>query len=246
MGPKSPIRLPGGPLIECKSPGPRCWSQTCGRWAGPLYRSVLKDRFMSPSNCIEYLEANISQHQRVLDRDVAGETASTPLGFALPLLLRLESVRGYNPLDIHRYKEFIQFIGDRADRWIQVGASSIFRSSTSPCSIFSASATCYSRVATRNWQENAKTSITIHDGKRGVKTQIRGHFSSWPEVCNDFRDTRCMRTVRYFHERSWFRVPSRYPPATPPRGSQTGRPPTGRVPGGHSGRARLDTSSGSG
>jgi hypothetical protein len=37
----------------------------------------------------------------------------SPLGTALPLMLRLETVRGYNALDIHRYREYLQFIADR-------------------------------------------------------------------------------------------------------------------------------------
>ena len=35
------------------------------------------------------------------------------LRLALPITYRLEPLRGYNPIDIHRYKEYIQFISDR-------------------------------------------------------------------------------------------------------------------------------------
>ena len=37
----------------------------------------------------------------------------SPFQFTLPILLRLEQLRGYNPLDFHLYKQFIQFSSDR-------------------------------------------------------------------------------------------------------------------------------------
>lgn len=52
---------------------------------------------------------------RVLDRDQSEKSASTPLGTGAPLAIiwRLEAVRGYNPLDILRYKEYLQFITNK-------------------------------------------------------------------------------------------------------------------------------------
>src|SRR5262249_5607086 len=52
-------------------------------------------------------------HHRVLDREVPEHEEQSPLALALPIVYRLEPLRGYNPIDIHRYKEFIQFISDR-------------------------------------------------------------------------------------------------------------------------------------
>jgi hypothetical protein len=67
--------------------------------------------------CVDYLAARAAEHGRVLDRDAVapGETGpgtATPLGTGGPqaLLCGLESLRGYNPLDSLRYKEYLQFI----------------------------------------------------------------------------------------------------------------------------------------
>jgi hypothetical protein len=54
-----------------------------------------------------------TDHVRVLDREVPEKGERSALGLAIPLVYRLEPLRGYNPIDIHRYKEFIQFISDR-------------------------------------------------------------------------------------------------------------------------------------
>jgi hypothetical protein len=52
----------------------------------------------------------------VLDRDepVAAGGGITPLGTGAPLAIleRIEALRGYNPLDVLRYKEYLQFIAD--------------------------------------------------------------------------------------------------------------------------------------
>jgi hypothetical protein len=47
-----------------------------------------------------------------LDRDAEDGSVSSPLGAGTPLALRnrLEAVRGYNPLDVLRYKEYLQLI----------------------------------------------------------------------------------------------------------------------------------------
>jgi hypothetical protein len=48
----------------------------------------------------------------VLDRDASDGDAGTPLGRGVPLALlhRLEAVRGYNPLDHQRFKEYLQLV----------------------------------------------------------------------------------------------------------------------------------------
>src|SRR5206468_9140445 len=65
------------------------------------------------SACVQYVEKNDRDHGRVLDRDVPGDTG-TPLGVGAPLAMlhQLEALRGYTPLDVLRYKEYLQFIGD--------------------------------------------------------------------------------------------------------------------------------------
>ncbi len=68
----------------------------------------------APSACVRYLVENNLTLGRILDRDAWEKSASTPLGGGAPLALteRMEPVRGYNPLDIFRYKEYLQFISD--------------------------------------------------------------------------------------------------------------------------------------
>jgi hypothetical protein len=67
----------------------------------------------APPAWLQLLLERSQNHGRVLDREVPGELGSTPLCFALPILNRLEPVRGYNPLDIRRYREYVRFISDR-------------------------------------------------------------------------------------------------------------------------------------
>jgi hypothetical protein len=81
----------GWPLVSVRSPE-------------PLY---------SPSECVQLVRERRQDHERVLDREVPGQLGSTPLCGALSIIARIDPIRGYNPLDIHRYKEFVQFISDR-------------------------------------------------------------------------------------------------------------------------------------
>jgi hypothetical protein len=71
----------------------------------------------APSRCVDYLAEHAGEHGRVLDLDAPGPTedapgTGTPLGTGGPqaMLHGLESLRGYNPLDHLRYKEYLQFI----------------------------------------------------------------------------------------------------------------------------------------
>ena len=66
-----------------------------------------------PSDCVALLERTHSAGLRILDRDAPGLDAGTPLGGGAPLAMiaGLEPLRGYNPLDNVRYKEYLQFIG---------------------------------------------------------------------------------------------------------------------------------------
>ena len=60
---------------------------------------------------------NFQDHRRVLDRGVPGFPSTAPLGPSLPLFgqVQLEPVLSYNPIDIRRYKEYLQFIEDMDD-----------------------------------------------------------------------------------------------------------------------------------
>jgi hypothetical protein len=68
---------------------------------------------VSPS--VLMLVDNNDGHPRVLDRGWGEHESASPLGSGAPLaMLRgIEPIRGYNPLDVLRYKEYLQFISDR-------------------------------------------------------------------------------------------------------------------------------------
>jgi hypothetical protein len=65
-----------------------------------------------PSECVRYVAAPGQRHGRVLDRDVADQSDNGPLGPVLPLLMNIEPVRGYCPVDVHRYTQYLRFISD--------------------------------------------------------------------------------------------------------------------------------------
>jgi hypothetical protein len=67
------------------------------------------------SPCVGYLAGRRGEHGRVLDfNPLSYETAAnhTPLWPGLPVVQGIEAVRGFNPIDILRYKEYLQFITD--------------------------------------------------------------------------------------------------------------------------------------
>jgi hypothetical protein len=80
--------------------------------AWPLVGVRPQAELYEPAACVRYLAGRTAEHQRVLDRDLPGQKGSTPLGFALPLMLGIEPVRGFNSLDVRRFKEYYQFIND--------------------------------------------------------------------------------------------------------------------------------------
>jgi hypothetical protein len=82
------------------------WSLTA-----PLVATRREEALYQPSQCLDRL-AEARDHGRLLDRDNHPGDTGTPLGTGAPfaLLLRLEALRGYNPIDYIRYKEYLQFI----------------------------------------------------------------------------------------------------------------------------------------
>jgi hypothetical protein len=85
-------------------------------WTKVAVRSA--DEVYAPSTCVRYLteaqQRDPQRHWRVLDRGLLGQPSSAPLGAALPMFghIQIEPVLGYNPFDLRRYKEFLQFIMD--------------------------------------------------------------------------------------------------------------------------------------
>lgn len=85
----------------------------CLSWGLVQVRPV--EELYTPSACVRY----VAQHGgRVLDvNPVSDETSanSTPLWPGLPAVAGVEPVRGFNPIDVRRYKEYLQFMaGDDA------------------------------------------------------------------------------------------------------------------------------------
>jgi hypothetical protein len=77
----------------------------------PLVAVRSQETVYAPSACVRYLAGSRAEHGRVLDRGLT-EPSASPLDPALPLLLEIESLRGYNSVDVRRYKEYLQFIMD--------------------------------------------------------------------------------------------------------------------------------------
>jgi Bacterial membrane protein YfhO len=67
-----------------------------------------------PAVVSDVTQGTREERGRVLDFDrvVEGKSAGTPLGWGTPLALiaPVEAVRGYSPLDVLRYREYLQFI----------------------------------------------------------------------------------------------------------------------------------------
>jgi hypothetical protein len=69
----------------------------------------------APSACVAYLASEGETASRVLDVDAGNEASPLGRGAPLAMLDHLEAVRGYNPLDVRWYKEYLQRIaGDAA------------------------------------------------------------------------------------------------------------------------------------
>jgi hypothetical protein len=80
--------------------------------AWPLVAVRPQERIYASGVGVNYLAEHRQNHGRVLDRDAGGVISQTPLGFALPMLNQIETVRGFNPLDVYRFKEYLQLIKD--------------------------------------------------------------------------------------------------------------------------------------
>ncbi len=70
------------------------------------------DAVLAPSAVARDVAGRAGPLDRVLDRNVPGHQSSTPLGPAVAGRLGLATVRGYNPLDLVRLKEFLALVSD--------------------------------------------------------------------------------------------------------------------------------------
>jgi hypothetical protein len=81
--------------------------------AGPHVAVRLEEEIFAPSKCVAFLGKDGQEHGRVLDFNPPDQSANcTPLWPGLPLVEEIEPVRGFNPIDVLRYKEYLQFITD--------------------------------------------------------------------------------------------------------------------------------------
>jgi hypothetical protein len=84
--------------------------------AWPLVAVRPESAIYRRSACIDYVVRHQHKHDRLLDRD-AGDWGGTPLGPGAPLALleQIEPLRGYNPLDVLRYKEYLHLAGGNSE-----------------------------------------------------------------------------------------------------------------------------------
>jgi hypothetical protein len=66
------------------------------------------------SESVRWLAEHRDEHGRVLDRGPDQHSGETPLGAGAPMALvaGIEPLRGFNPIDVRRYKEYLQFVGN--------------------------------------------------------------------------------------------------------------------------------------
>jgi hypothetical protein len=81
--------------------------------AWPLVQVRAESEVFFVSESVRYLAAEERLRGRVLDRDTAGQVCS-PLGRGALLapIHRIEAIRGYTPLDLLRFKEYLLFVMD--------------------------------------------------------------------------------------------------------------------------------------
>jgi hypothetical protein len=85
----------------------------------PLVAVRPEAEIFKPSACVRYLEEQRDKHGRVLDFNPEEFSANhTPLWPGLPVVRQVEAIRGFNPIDVLRYKEYLQFLTD-ADEPLQ-------------------------------------------------------------------------------------------------------------------------------
>jgi hypothetical protein len=78
-----------------------------------LVRTRPQGELYAPSESVRCLHAHADALGRVLDFNPTTASANdTPLWPGLPAVAGVQPVRGFNPIDVKRYKEFLQFIAD--------------------------------------------------------------------------------------------------------------------------------------
>ncbi len=179
------------------------WPLVDARPQAPIY---------TPSSCIRFLIERSTDHDRILDREVPEHLAKSPLGLALPIIYRLEPLRGYNPIDIHRYKEYIQFISDR-DEPVPPGGNGIANFPVGNKRLLDLLAVRY-LVQPSDLPAMAGEPIDVAQDSRWrmINADPAPKLAcSSPGAANNYRRSRCTRIVRRSPEPSWFPGLNRFP-----------------------------------
>jgi hypothetical protein len=81
--------------------------------AGPHVAVRWEGEIFAPSQCVDFLAKHRPEHGRVLDFNPQDQSANcTPLWPGLSMVEEIEPIRGFNPIDVLRYKEYLQFVTD--------------------------------------------------------------------------------------------------------------------------------------
>jgi hypothetical protein len=84
-----------------------------GALTWPLVAVRPEAEIYAPSACVRYLADQRAEHSRVLDfNPQLCASNHTPVWPGLPMVQQIEAVRGFDPIDLLRYKEYLQFITD--------------------------------------------------------------------------------------------------------------------------------------
>jgi hypothetical protein len=84
-----------------------------GALTWPLVAVRPESDIYAPSACVRYLADHRAERGRVLDFNPPFFASNhTPLWPGLPIVEQIEPVRGFDPIDLLRYKEYLQFITD--------------------------------------------------------------------------------------------------------------------------------------
>jgi hypothetical protein len=82
-------------------------------FALPLVHVRDESELFAPTETVRFLAAHREELGRTLDHDVPGRTHVSPVGVTLPVVHGIDIVRGYNPIDLFRYKQYLEFLADR-------------------------------------------------------------------------------------------------------------------------------------
>jgi hypothetical protein len=89
-----------------------CFLLMVDLWAltWPLVQVRDPDEVFAASACVNYVRQSNTDLHRLMDQDLHGPRLSSPMGTGVPLARTygILSTRGHNPIDVFRYKEYLQ------------------------------------------------------------------------------------------------------------------------------------------